>query len=308
MWRGPNLTELKELCLDGETTIEDVLNHNALHEALRYDQKEVIDMLAEPDSVAAMLRMIVMNKVDTDPECLRMSRLAIDVLTSPCVDIQMQLMDSDDFSLYMCGFFDRKNTAESRLRCGYYCRLLNGAINFTSGSVLSVFPDLISTLCDHLHILAVRSFIGRLLTDTAERGVEIEPVFEAIASAIEAGMENAYPGTMIIREMVRVNVKRIAEWDMTKIVSAMLSFCVNEATSVFHKIEGYVTLRLVLDVFKEHSFDKVLNEFESRVDFEAEGVLGDVAYRVYRSKFMLAFDKFMEQPRNGFLGDRKSVV
>jgi hypothetical protein len=107
---------------------------------------------------------------------------------------------------------------------------------------------------------------------------------------------------LVLRELLVCDQNPLArQCDILGIFRAVLEFCVSEGATAVQKTDGYVLVSVFQEVWRK-DFEPILAEYEPRIDFGVDGIVGVALMRAFPQKFLMAFDRFLEKPSDSFLG------
>ena len=299
---GPNLDDIKRLATKEDTTLEEVLEDSCLSQALRYETEQVISFLSRSENMTRLLEWSLTDKFkDNWDSFYKLSTLSTSVLTNRSADFETALADHAPFVDFLNGFFSSE-AIKSPVLCGHYAMVLEHYITCTRGEILEHMDNLARNVCNNVDVLGIRVLAGRLMTTLKDYGVNCEDMVQGLARKIRQGGVAGASGMSVIRDVIREKKGALVDADVTEAVRAMLEYGNNRENPALYRAEAFVTVDLVLGLFRVGDFDDVLAEFEASVDFDEEGMVGNVVFLVYRSKLGKAWERFIKNPANAFVG------
>ncbi|KAK8878107.1 sporulation-induced protein [Tritrichomonas musculus] len=299
---GPNLDSIKNLVTADGTTLEQVLNDNLLTPSLRFETEEVIEFFSKRDIIKSLLIWSITTQNDEDPNYFKYSRIATNVLTTPCIQLQNVLIDSNLLLPAFRNFF-RLDPEESPLICGNYQRVVEYFIRVTRGEILEQFPEITSFLIDRIQVLPLRLLLFNILIELKEYLSETQSVLDNLSEIIEKGGPTAFGAVDLLFDLIKNENNPFKGDSMEGVVNSLFNFAILDTSTSLYKVQAYVVLELIIKLYGITNFTETLNDYEGKVDFTSEGIDGIHIFRVYpNSHLSEAFTRFFKDTTNCTLG------
>lgn len=299
---GPNLEPIKKLVSSEDTTLEEVLSNNTLSQSLRYETEEVIDFFSKRENIKSLLIWSITTQNDEDPDYYKYSRLSTSVLTTPSIQLQNALIDSNLLISAFRNFF-RLSPEETPLICGNYQRIVEYFIRVTHGEILEQFSEITSYLIDRIQVLPLRLLLFDILTEFKEYLPDTQSVLQNISEIIEKGGPTAFGAVELLFDIIKNENNPFKGESMKEIVNSLFNFAILETSTPLYKVQTYVVIELIIKMYSNADFTDILNKYEEKINFSSENIDGIAVFRVYpKSHLPEAFSRFFKDTTNCTIG------
>lgn len=301
-YKSPNLDTIKAIVSREDATIEEVLLDEGLTQALLYETMEVIEFLARDEMSQKLIEYSLTLMHESHEKYTKLARVATNVLTTSCTELQKRFSDSDIVMNAIIGFLNDPGKQSSRI-CGHYQRIIEHMIRVSRGQILTRLGDYPVCLIDHIDVLALRYLLVQLLTELREYFTDITPALDKLGNVIGQGGDIGYAALSSVREILKDgHILNNTDPILAKLFGDVLKFASNLETIDFYKAEAFGLLAYIMKNYPSPSYDTHLKMYEdSFADTDRLATSG--VYRVYRNKLASAFDTFLEFQDDPFLGN-----
>lgn len=299
---APNLEPIKKLVTAEGTTLEEVLNENTLSQSLRLETEEVIDFFSRRDIIKSLLIWSITSQNDEDPEYFKYSRLSASVLTTPSIQLQNALIDSNLLTSAFRNFF-RLEPENTPLICGNYQRIVEYFIRVTHGEMLEQFSEITSFLIDRIQVIPLRLLLFDILTEFKEYLPDTQTVLHNLSEIIEKGGPTAFGAVELLFDLLKSENNPFAGESMKEIANSLFTFAILETSTPLYKVQAYIVLELIIKLYSNTNFTDILSKYEEKINFSSENIDGIAVFRVYpKSHLSDAFARFFKDTTNCTIG------
>jgi hypothetical protein len=297
----PNLDRISERAMTVGTTLEDFLHDPDLLPSLKYETDAVISFLSRIDNIRTLLQYSLTTAFSSAPNYANLLRLSTAALCSDSAYFAREVVDSDLLPEFLTAFWTTP-AVSSLPCCANLQRIVCKYARFPSAALFESAPQLLGALFSRLDVVAFRHLAFLLLSELRERIPNFGAAVSLLSSAIAAGGDAGHGGLLVLRELLLADTRPLrAGCDFLALGRALLVALARPQTAL-QRADGFSLLVLLQELCQTVDFDPLLAEFEPRLAFDGGGAVCAAMVRSFPVKFVSAFDRFMGNPADSFLG------
>ncbi|EAY01861.1 hypothetical protein TVAG_003160 [Trichomonas vaginalis G3] len=163
---GPNLASITALVSKPETSVEAVLDDQALNAALRNNLQSLISFLIDnEEKFNHLLDMVLTDFVPQTDLPAKTTRCALTVLSSSTCTTIMQKLRGNPIFIDRMNSFPQSDYASHPRACGHFGRIVEAFAHYSSGDFLDSLPSLKSFFIHNMGNLGLRELFTNLATE-----------------------------------------------------------------------------------------------------------------------------------------------
>ena len=239
-----NLSSISALLQKQDTTIETILDDNALNQALRIGLPAMHNFLLNPEHMNSLLDIVL---CDVEPHTKipnKTTRTAVTILSTGISSLMGKLIKNEEYKQRIINFPKSEYRSNPKC-CGHFYRIIESLARFSAGQFLSEIPDLKDYLINNMNCLGLRDLFLFLSTEFSFFDFQPEIFVELSKSA--NSKENGFYVLSAMRELLKSKEKIIEDMQQPQVIENLFAIAYNDELSPLTQIEAFNLIQKLSD-------------------------------------------------------------
>lgn len=254
---------LNELLEAGTSSLEQVLSHQALGQAIRCSNSKFVYYITTEENLNRVFDWVLTLKFHEHEDYTKLSRSALSVLISNSNLLQQTIFSSHVF-LDRIKEFQESNEFTNTLLAGYYEHIIEQVFRFKTQKILEDLPNLGNLLIENIHVIAYRELLVFLINETQNINFLTPDLMDSLVKKVSS--ESGYSAIMTIHRVLKSKSKIISQFKTPSVLKAFLETASQSGsnlliTEIFH------SLNIIYDGSFSDEEKSIVSEYSSKFDF-----------------------------------------
>jgi len=291
------MQEIDYILSNNELSFEDVIVKPDFLRSIRAEYSPSIDYLMNPANFRQVLKWSLKTDCQGHKDYNKISNVVVEVLTTPCYELQTQISEDDGFAAYLVRFLDSP-AISSCIVCGHYYSIFSSFLRFTKGSFLSTIPSVHVELVTHIDMLPILMLLSEILLSYFEYVPDFDEISSLICSQILLGGVSGENSIDLMHNFVSKWENKTSFPSISNILHTLFQAALESASDSY----SYKSLCLIALIFKRlKKYVDIGTKYMNSFDFDKDSIIQAPLFEIYPMKALERIDLLFEYPSNTFM-------